>query len=162
MGFFDKIKKFVSKPKVSVEFTKIESPFKFGDAIFKATILVKNLGDSPVIIKGLTSSFYAMRVKRGESEEEYLGSVSFNSSNNYEDMRNGEYVKVFPEELGAGQEAEYGLMISGINILKKVLFWGAADANGAKKKNIKFFIKVEVDVKDTMMDPEIEKEVIVE
>jgi hypothetical protein len=154
MGFFGKIKNFFGFTGVKIEITKLESPFPITDPVYKAEYEVQAAND--VSILEITHIVYAKRLTKdanGEKEEEII--LDEESTDDYEDVD----VK-FPYAIKAGETFKYGLCLTNLDIPKSLAKWGVQDANTANIQNVKFFVKVEVDIKETAFafDPEMEAE----
>ena len=158
MGIFGKIKSFFGFTGVKIEFTKIESPFPFGDSVFKANYEVKAGND--VTIKEIKHILYAKRnVKNGENTVEEDIELTQESTDDFNDIDVS-----FPHPIKAGETFEYGMCVGDIDIKSSLEVWGVHDASSAKAKGVTFFVKVEVDILETAFtfDPEAEKEFVVE
>lgn len=164
MGFFDKLKKFVGKTDVKLDFQWIENPFPFGDPMIKATLRVKAEGDAVTII-GNSATFYAKRTNDDGQEEEIILGEDGNDVNDCASVeRNGEWGKEFPDTIEGGGESSYGFFVDDMDLAKSLAPWGVTDAESAKIKGIKFYFKAEADVKETvgLFDPTIEQEITVQ
>jgi hypothetical protein len=109
-----------------------------------------------VTILEITHMVYAKRtIKEGDQNKEEEIILDEESTNEFEDVD----VK-FPYVLKAGDTFAYGLCLSSLDIPKSLSKWGVMDANTANLQNVKFFVKVEVDIKETAFafDPEVEAE----
>jgi len=166
MGFFDKVKKFVGKTGVKLEYKWIENPFAFGDPMIKATINVK-AEDGDVTVTGLHGKFVAKRTNAdGEEEEILLGEEIQEPNENHTTTRNGESVPVYPCKISAGSEESFGYFIGmhdEMNLAESLAEWGVDSPEAAKIKGVKFYFIGEVDIKETnfLFDPSLEEEITV-
>ena len=163
MGFFDKIKKMVGKTGVELEYIWIESPFKFGDPMIKATIQVTATGD-PVTVIGISAVFSAKIHVGDEQEEEIILGEAEEDVNDCASVdRDGESVPEFPHALPANGVGSYGYFVDDMDLAQSLAKWGVTDAASAKEKNVRFFFKGTVDIKETvgLFDPELEQEIVV-
>jgi len=73
----------------------------------------------------------------------------------------GESVPVFPHTLDEDESEGYGIFLDDLDLPTALEPWGASDAASAQAKGIEFFLKTEVDVKETsfMFDPTIEQKI---
>ncbi len=156
MGLFSKLKKFVGFSGVKVEFTKVESPFTLTDSVIKSQYVVNAADD--VTILSVTHTFYAKRtIGSGEdaTEEEIII---------VEEEQDGRYDgdESFPVALGAGESFEHGMCLIRVDVGEKLAKWGVTDGYSANMQGAKFFLKVEVDIKETAFafDPEAEAEIV--
>ena len=156
MGFFDKIKKMVGKTGVELDYQWIENPFPFNDPMIKATLRINTSGE--VTILGSTGVFYAQRTNSDGMEEEIV--LGEDECSDIE--QDGDYKK-FPQTIQAGGVATCAYFISDMNLVESLAKWGVDSPESAKIKGVKFFLKGEVDVKETvgLFDPSLEQEITV-
>jgi len=161
MGLFDKLKKAVGKTGVELAYTWIEDPLTFTDPMVKATVTVTSSSGS-ITVLGTTTTLIAKRKDEDEDDEELvLGTVSEEADEYSTTERNGESVPVFPHTLEEGDSEGYGIFLDDLDLPSSLEPWGASDAESAQAKGIEFFLKTEVDVKETnfMFDPTIEQKI---
>ncbi len=161
MGFFDKLKKAVGKTGVELTYTWIEDPFAFTDPMIKATVTVRSSSGN-VTVLGTTATLVAKRKDEdGDDEELALGEVSEEADEYSTTDRNGESVPVFPHTIKEGESEGFGIFLDDLDLPSTLEAWGATDAETAQQKGIEFFLKTEVDVKETnfMFDPKIEQKI---
>lgn len=154
MGFFDKIKKMVGKTGVELDYAWIENPFPFGDPMIKATLRIRTTGDVTVV--GATGTFYAQREDAdGMNEEIVLG------EDECSDIEiNDDFVDM-PQVVKADTEASVAFFISDMDLVESLKEWGIDSPEAAKIKKVKFFLRGEVDIKETvgLFDPELTQEI---
>ncbi len=163
MGFFSKLKKFVGKTDVKLDYEWIENPFPFDDPMIKATIRIKAEGEGVTVI-GTTGTFIAQRTNGdGVEEEIVLGEEVSNTEDCADVERDGEWVEEFPEFIESGQESSYGLFIDDMDLPKSLAEWGVRNVEDAKAGGVKFILKGEIDVKETadLFDPSLDYEITV-
>ncbi len=161
MGLFDKLKKAVGKTGVELSYTWIEDPLTFTDPMVKATVTVTSSSGN-ITVLGTTATLIAKRKDEdGEDEELVLGTVSEEADEHSTTERNGESVPVFPHTLEEGESEGYGIFLDDLDLPSSLKPWEASDAESAQAKGIEFFLKTEVDVKETnfMFDPAIEQKI---
>lgn len=161
MGFFDKLKKAVGKTGVELAYTWIEDPLTFSDPMIKATVTVTSSSGS-ITVLGTTATLVAKRKDEdGDDEEFVLGTVSEEADEYSTTDRDGESVPVFPHTLDKGESEGYGIFLDELDLPAALEPWGVSDAASAQAKGIEFFLKTEVDVKETsfMFDPTIEQKI---
>lgn len=152
MGLFGKIKHFFGFTGVQIELTKLENPFPITDSVYKAQYEVQAADDLTIL--EITHVVYAKRIIKdadGQRIEEII--IDEESTNDFEDVD----VK-FPYPLKAGDTFEYGMCLTNLDIPKVLTKWGVIDANTANLQNVTFFVKVEVDIKETAFAFDPEKE----
>lgn len=156
MGFFDKIKKMVGKTGVELDYRWIENPFPFNDPMIKATLRIKAADEVTII--GATGTFYAQREDDdGMTEEIILG------EDECSDIEiNDDFIDM-PQVVKANTEACVAFFISDMDLVESLKDWGVDSPESAKIKGVKFFLKGEVDVKETvgLFDPSLEQEITV-
>jgi hypothetical protein len=156
MGFFDKLKKFVGKTGVELDYEWIENPFTFTDPMIKATLRIKTSED--VTILGSTGTFYAQRKGDDDLNEEIV--LGEEECSDIE--KDGDYQK-FPQLVEAGGVRTCAFFVSDMDLVKSLGKWGVDSPESARIKGVKFFFKGEVDVKETagLFDPTLEQEITV-
>lgn len=160
MGFFDKIKKFVGKTGVELDYTWIETPFPFGDPMIKATIRVK--ASDTVTVNGITGTFLAVRTNAEDEEEEIILGEEFQEADeNHTTERNGEWVPVYPCTIQAGEEETFGYFVEDLDLAESLAKWGVDSPESAKIKGVKFIFRGEVDIKETagLFDPSLDHDI---
>jgi hypothetical protein len=153
MGLFDKLKGAIGLTGVEIDFLSLEKTLPITESEICATHTI--IAKSNVTIEKITSSFYA---KKGSDEtaDEIEIATEINSSDNSDN---------YPAQVKANevfQDAD-GIYIIDIDILDSLSEWGINSFDDIEENDIKFFLKVEVDIKETVgaFDPSHEIEVTV-
>ena len=157
---FDKLKKAVGKTGVKLAYTWIEDPLAFTDPMVKATITVTSTSGA-ITVLGLSASLVARRKGEHDEEEITLGEVEEVADPNHTTDRNGESVPVYPHTIAENESEGFGIFCDGLDLPSSLADWGVSDAESARAKGVEFFLKTEVDVKETnfMFDPNLEQKI---
>lgn len=162
MSFFKKLKNMVGSTGVVLDYIYVENPFPFYDPMIKATLRVKAEKDG-VTILSVTGTFYAKRTVEEKEEELVLGVHHADADNCYNETINGVRQRQLPRTIAAGGETDFGLFVKDMEVAKTLEAWGVSSPDDAKRKGITFFLKAEVDVKETLdlFDPSYTEEISV-
>ena len=160
MSFFKKLKNMIGSTGVKLEYTWIENPFPFKDPMIKAT-LQASAEHEEITIVGVTGTFYAQRTVDGREDKLILGTDKSTLDHCSRVERNGEYVSMLPDVLKPGTSSSYGLFVNNMDLAASLAAWGINSPAAAAQKGVKFFLKGEVDVKETLeaFDPSIIQEI---
>lgn len=150
MGLFDSIKKFVGVTGIKIEITRIENPFPFTDSVYKGYFEITS-PDSLTLVSKKTS-LVAKRQVNNNTETLVLVEDSTTDPYNLQDT--------YPYSLKGGETFQDGSVLIRVDLAEALSKWNITDAKSAKANGIKFFFKVEIDVKETgfAFDPDQEKE----
>ncbi|RZJ70737.1 hypothetical protein [Flavobacterium sp.] len=160
MSFFKKLKNMVGDTGVALDYIYVENPWPFYDPMIKATIRVKAEKDELTIVS-VVGTFYAKRTVDGSEQEMVLGQDHITPDNCYSETIDGVKQKQVPRKVASGREADFGLFVKDMNVTDLLEKWGAGTPELAQRNGVTFFLKTEVDIKETvgLFDPTHEVEI---
>lgn len=153
MGLFDKLKGAIGLTGVEIDFLSKEKTLAITESEICAThsVTAKN----NVTIEKVTSSFYAKRGSDESADEIEIATKTTNNNNssNYPAKVKANDIFQDPDEI----------YITDINILDSLSEWEIDSFDDIEENDIQFFLKVEVDIKETAgaFDPSHEIEVTI-
>lgn len=160
MGLFDSLKKMVGASDapvdmngVELEITKVESPFPFTDSVFKANFQMFTPSKMNLVSK--RESLIAKRDVNGETEELVITSQA---SNDPYCMQS-----TYPRKLKGNETFHDGTCLIRVDFATALAPWGVTDSFSAISAGVRFYFRVEIDVKeaDFEIDPVQEAEILV-
>jgi|GEM_PF-2884158 len=150
MSLFSNLKKFVGLTGIKIEITRIKNPFPFTDSVYKGYFEITSPDNLTLV--SIKTSLVAKRQVNNNTETLVLVEDSTTDPNNLQDT--------YPYSLKAGETFRDGSVLIRIDLAEALSKWNISNAQSAKANGVKFFFKVEIDVKETgfAFDPHQEKE----
>lgn len=145
MGLFDKVKGFLNVDGLKVEITKVENPFPVGDIVFKGAYSLTAGVDCSVLS---TRATFVLQKRHpdGRLEDLVLGVDDSTTLHNLD-------VK-YPIELKAGDSRALDFCIVQVSIPEALQAMGYPEPRAALgSPDVKFFLRVDADAKNTPFDP---------